>query len=339
MIGRFLFFPNQSKKIEGQNNLSASGAVYINRRELSGMRRGKRELNQKPRRRGGGRHMAIRLTVSALCLGMMVVLGSPGQSVVEPPQVSPTPQAIHSRANLTRQTPEWIAQGKAEKLCTGERVDDAERAEIVRPYDFSQPVPQSEPVGEDYFADAAFVGDSRTDGLLIYSGIKGAANLSYKGLTVQSAQTKAVTFTGRSDKISALDALEEKQYGKVYIMLGINELGWNGTDQYRQEYDKLLSEIRSRQPEALVYIQGTLPVAPSAAQQKWYLNNERVEEYNAVARQLAQEHEMYYLNVGECMADETGALPEEAGVDGIHLTRTYYKKWYEYLKCHTVVED
>ena len=43
----------------------------------------------------------------------------------------------------------------------------------------------------DYFADALFIGDSRTDGLRLYSGIKGADFYCYKGLTVSKASLNA----------------------------------------------------------------------------------------------------------------------------------------------------
>ena len=39
--------------------------------------------------------------------------------------------------------------------------------EVAEVYDFSQPVPEREPVENNYFQDAAFVGDSRTDGFLL----------------------------------------------------------------------------------------------------------------------------------------------------------------------------
>jgi hypothetical protein len=38
-------------------------------------------------------------------------------------------------------------------------------------YDFSQPAPEDGEAEEDYFSDAVFLGDSRTDGLRLYSGI------------------------------------------------------------------------------------------------------------------------------------------------------------------------
>ena len=60
----------------------------------------------------------------------------------------------------------------------------------TEPYDFGQPAPETEAVANDYFQDAAFVGDSRTDGFLIYSGIGGGKNLTSNGLSIFKLATK-----------------------------------------------------------------------------------------------------------------------------------------------------
>lgn len=39
-------------------------------------------------------------------------------------------------------------------------------------------------VEESWFADAVFLGDSRTDGLMLFSGIKSATFISHQGLSV-----------------------------------------------------------------------------------------------------------------------------------------------------------
>ena len=78
----------------------------------------------------------------------------------------------------------------------------------------------------DYFADALFIGDSRTDGLRLYSGIKGADFYCYKGLTVFEMDDRAVVELD-GGKYTVEQALEKgPQYAKIYISLGINELGY-----------------------------------------------------------------------------------------------------------------
>ena len=92
-------------------------------------------------------------------------------------------------------------------------------------YDFSQPVPEREAVDNRYFDDAAFVGDSRTDGFLIYSGIGTGKNLTSNGLSIfKLEEKKALTIDGK--EYTLMEALALQQYGKVYLSLGVNELGY-----------------------------------------------------------------------------------------------------------------
>ena len=85
-------------------------------------------------------------------------------------------------------------------------------------YDFSQPAPEREAVDNSYFDDAAFVGDSRTDGFMIYSGIGTGKNLTSNGLSIFSlAEKKALTIEG--EKYTLLEALALEEYGKVYLSL------------------------------------------------------------------------------------------------------------------------
>ena len=64
-------------------------------------------------------------------------------------------------------------------------------------YDFTRPAPERAPVDNSYFQNAAFVGDSRTDGFLIYSGIGTGKNLTSNGLSIfKLGEKKALTIDG-----------------------------------------------------------------------------------------------------------------------------------------------
>ena len=52
------------------------------------------------------------------------------------------------------------------------------------------PAPEREAVDNSYFEDAAFVGDSRTDGFMIYSGIGCGENLTSNGLSIFKLEEK-----------------------------------------------------------------------------------------------------------------------------------------------------
>ena len=209
------------------------------------------------------------------------------------------------------------------------------------PYDFSQPVPEGEEVDNSYFDDAAFVGDSRTDGFMLYSGIGTGDNLSANGVSIfKLADRKSLTIDG--EKYTALEALALKEYGKVYIALGVNELGYNNDKGYYNKFCAAIDEIRRVQPNAVIYIQGLIPVNEEqylAATGHDYLTNDHLRVYNQLMRQVAEEKKVAYIDVYEAFVDENGALPEEDSRDGVHLYKESCQRWLAYLKTHTVDFD
>ena len=207
--------------------------------------------------------------------------------------------------------------------------------EPVREYDYAAPAPEGETVEDDWFADAAFLGESLTDGLLLYGGLQGGENLSYKGMTVQSVRTDAVIRTD-GGKCTPLEALGRKTYGKVYLLLGVNELGWYNDQRLYDCYAQLVDLVREIQPNAQIYLQTLLPVTAEKSQNHEWLKNEKVAVYNDLIARLAEDKEVYLLDTHAALADENGVLPAEESTDGVHLTRSGYEKWAAYLRSHTV---
>ena len=205
-------------------------------------------------------------------------------------------------------------------------------------YDFSQPVPESEPVDNSYFEDAVFIGDSRTDGFMLYSGIGCGTNLTSNGLSIfEVTEKKAFTIDGT--KYTLLDALGRQQYGKVYISLGINELGYYDDQGFYEAYCQTIDLIRQCQPHAVIYIQGLIPLNEDVIAQTGgasYLKNDHLLIYNDLMKQVAEEKQVAFLDLNPYFAGEDGQLPAEASTDGIHLRKAYCEQWLEYLKAHTV---
>ncbi len=205
-------------------------------------------------------------------------------------------------------------------------------------YDFTQPVPESEPAQLEYFDDAAFVGDSRTDGFLIYSGIGRGKNLTSNGLSIfKLDEKKALTIGGV--KYTLMEALALEQYGKVYLSLGVNELGFYDDKGFYESYCRAIDEIRAIQPDAVIYIQGLIPlneeeIARSSG--RTYLTNEHLRVYNDLMRAAAQEKQVAFLDLYSAFADGNGALPAGASRDGVHLNKDSCKQWLTYLQTHTV---
>ncbi|MCI8553334.1 MAG: hypothetical protein HFJ80_00105 [Clostridiales bacterium] len=190
-------------------------------------------------------------------------------------------------------------------------------------------------VPDDFFNDAAFIGDSRTEGLMLYTNLGNATFYTAKGLTVEQFFSKEVVKRGDDSAMTISDALGEASFRKVYIMLGLNELGWSYESVFVEKYAQLIDRVRELQPEAIIYIQSVLPVSRQKSDSHEYLTNSKIDHYNALLQQLAEEKGARYLAVNESVGLDGGALPSDATSDGIHLNKTYCLKWLDYLKTHT----
>lgn len=196
-------------------------------------------------------------------------------------------------------------------------------------------VQESDPVEDSYFSDVVFLGDSRTEGLHLYGGLTEGQYLHSVGATVESIFTKATEKTA-SGKVPMLDALAKLECGKVYIMLGVNELGWVYPETFRDQYAKVIDRVREDHPEAEVVIQSLLPVSAEQEAKKSYVNNGRIAVYNQLLEELAAEKDCPYINVAEAVSGEDGCLRKELTTDGVHLNKAGCVAWLEYLRTHSV---
>ncbi len=204
-------------------------------------------------------------------------------------------------------------------------------------YDYAKPVPSSLPVEDSFFGDAVFVGDSRTEGFALYSGLAEARAYTSRGLKVDTIFTKeAVKIDDK--KLPVMEALAKTEFSKVYLMLGINEMGWVYPEVFAEKYGEVVDGIRAINPEAQIYVESLLPVTKKKDDEGGDINNKRIEMYNDLIKKMAVEKEVYYLDIAFAMKDESGCLPEDAAFDGIHLKKEYCQRWLEYLKSHVVGE-
>lgn len=191
---------------------------------------------------------------------------------------------------------------------------------------------------DNYFRDAVFIGDSRTEGFILNNGLTSKiTSYTHKGLTVDTIFTdKVINMNGK--KLTIIEALKETNFSKVYIMLGINETGWIYNDMFINKYAKIIDEIKKINPNCIVYIESIIPVTEKVSNEHKYIKNSKIQEYNSLIKKMAEEKNVYYLNIQEAVINQNGALPEDVATDGIHLNRKYCEKWFEYLKNHTIGE-
>lgn len=194
---------------------------------------------------------------------------------------------------------------------------------------FTQAVPKSD-ISMD---DALFIGDSRTVGLMEYSGIDGADFFCTVGMSVYNIHNNPVSVPNIG-KIALTDLLNSKKYGKIYIMLGINEVGYD-FDRTVEKYAELIDMIKNAQPNAVVFIQANLHVSKNRSDSDEVINNTAIDELNEKLSKLADGNSVFYLDANVLFDDDTGSLSSEKTEDSTHLYAKYYKEWGNWIVMQT----
>lgn len=198
--------------------------------------------------------------------------------------------------------------------------------------------PVYEKVDESYFDDAVFIGDSRTVGLYDYAGLDKATFYASSGLTVYKLfQEPDGRYKDGNWNENIETALKRDKFGKVYLMIGINEMGTGDVDYFMQHYEAAVARIRELQPDAVIYLESIMRVTTERSEQGDYINNAGIDERNQRIAQLADNQTVFYLDVNSVVCDETGGLEPEYTFDGVHLYARYIDIWKQYLMEHAVI--
>ena len=181
-------------------------------------------------------------------------------------------------------------------------------------------------VDESWFNDALFIGDSHIEGFCDYAGVPNATYYFKRGLDIWSVLNKP--FVGGKQTIP--QALSQRQFGKIYIMLGINEIGCGTTKSYAAQYADVVARLRELQPNAVIYIQSIFHTSQKKSDTTIY-NNDTINARNAAISALADGQHVFFVDCNAVFDDENGALTSSYSGDGVHVKAPYYTMWRDYL--------
>ena len=132
--------------------------------------------------------------------------------------------------------------------------------------------------------------------------------------------------------------MRAKQYAAVYLMLGINELGYS-VSSFELALSELVGKIVLAQPEAVIYLETLPPVNDAKARENGlpkYETAANVEKFNQVIVKVAGKERVALLDTAPCLRDSEGQLPEKLTRDGVHFSAGGYVRWSDYLRTHTM---
>ncbi|MBQ1839697.1 MAG: hypothetical protein II127_08785 [Ruminococcus sp.] len=195
-----------------------------------------------------------------------------------------------------------------------------------------------------WFDDAVFVGDSVTLKLSYYcedhpealsdTQFFCAGSLSYTNALWPLDDPDAVHPYYQGQTYLTEDCAKVTGAKKVFIMLGMNDIGLSGVDGAMENANTLIGNIKKNSPDVTFYIESVTPMIPSAEGD--VLNNTKIRELDERLEQFANENGYQYLDLYHALADEDGCLPLEYCGDpdgqGIHFTDEACELWVQYLK-------
>lgn len=205
-------------------------------------------------------------------------------------------------------------------------------------YDYTQPVPEGDLLGDEWFDDSAIIGHSLMEGFEGFSGLY--ANIHYFTATgLSAAGTTGYSKFDLPDggKGTLRKGLGQRQFSKVYIMLGTNEIT-SSKERYKENMTAILDVVRETQGEDIpIYILNLTPTTKKKSDSTPF-NLKNVKKMNEAVAELCEEQKCYLVDVYSCFADENGYLPSEKSTDGVHFTASQYKVMANFLLSHTVEE-
>lgn len=203
---------------------------------------------------------------------------------------------------------------------------------------------KTSPVDASWFDDSVFVGDSVTLKLNYYCDANPdalgnaqffcAGSLGYTSALWDLYQANAVHPYYKGQVQLAENCAVETGASKVFVMLGMNDIGLYGIDGSMDSAKELVARIKKNSPDATIYIQSVTPIL--MGKESGELNNANIRSFNEKLKAYCDESGYKYLDIYTLLADENGYLPAEycGDVDamGIHFNDTSCAMWVDYLK-------
>ena len=125
--------------------------------------------------------------------------------------------------------------------------------------------------------------------------------------------------------------LSDRSFRTVYLMLGINELGYDDKSIVKQ-YQAVVERIRAAQPEAALVLGANLHVTGEKAAKSSIFNNQRIDSLNGAIKTIAENNGCGYMDVNQLFDDENGNLSTAYSTDGAHILGKYYSVWVEWIR-------
>jgi len=193
-----------------------------------------------------------------------------------------------------------------------------------------------------FFDDAAFIGDSISYSLMVYNtrhgGLGSPLFLVRGSLSLHNTQNGMMEVYFQGKNMAPWDALAASGVKKVFLHLGMNDIGYWGIDDTMLHWETFLGHIREVCPDIEVYIQSLTPVWFRV--QEKLLNNDNVDLYNERLKEFAEANGCHFVNIAPYFKDYTGGLAKPYCADDfVHMTEEGNEVWTRVLLAYAAEQE
>ena len=191
-----------------------------------------------------------------------------------------------------------------------------------------------------FYDDVGFIGDSVSYSLLLranQTGEFGSATFFVRGGNGIAGYVNRVKTIGyRGQEYSIEDAVAASDVKKLFVMIGVNDLGFLSVEETMDYYRRMMDNILALSPDVEVYIQSLLPVIDSGIQGA---KNVHVNALNDLLRMYAAEKGFYYVDIAPYIRDHTGNMPVSYASDAsTHMNYDGTDIWIQVLKLYAATQ-
>lgn len=222
--------------------------------------------------------------------------------------------------------------------------DPAEPKPILAPAILRSPQRRPPEVTEDvsgYFDDVVFMGDSTSYSLYkweIQNDVLGDAEFLARGsVSIFSLLNGSKKYFHEGVEKSPEDAIRDTGRGKLYVMLGVNDVPRIGTEETMKLWEELLDRILEKSPDLEVYIQSLTPIRVKE-QGEPYFTNEEFDRYNRALEAFALENGFHYVPIAHYFKDNENGLVLEYSYDKVHANEAGNAVWAQAIREYVAQE-
>lgn len=267
------------------------------------------------------------IIIVLVVLELLTIIGIQGYGIIQNSLDLPSADGIFSKNKGEKPNkPGILSKDKDSSLHSG--TSETESSSVKEK-------PQFTTVEDSYFDDALFIGDSRTVALRAFSSFPNAYFFAKTGIS-----TNSLFEYPASDEITGASlshTLTERKYSKIYIMIGVNDLGYGTLNSFSDTYFDAIEKIKLFQPDAIIYVQSIVGVTKGKeASNPRSFNNQTVINRNAVLQSKCDGETVLYLDLFSVYRDENGYLDSKHSSDGLHISPSSLSLWVDYLKNNAI---